>query len=88
MPNCYSGFCTCDFLKALRDDFPSDIPQIAIYTKTDGVVDWRCCINEMDDGSDIEVPGTHIGLAFNPQAYKHIAHFLAAPEGYSQEDIA
>lgn len=88
MPNCYSGFCTCDFLQALRNEFPEDIPNIAIYTRTDGVVDWRCCINELDDGSDIEVPGTHIGLAFNPQVYKHIAYFLAAPESYRQEDVA
>jgi len=87
-PNCYSGFCTCDFLSALRREFPKDVPQIAIYTKTDGVVDWQCCINEMNDGSDIEVPGTHVGLAFNPQVYRHIANFLAAPETYRQENVA
>lgn len=87
-PNCYSGYCNCEFLAALRADFPEDVPQIAIYTKSDGVVDWRCCINEFGDGSDIEVPGTHIGLAFNPQVYKHIANFLAEPEGYRQEDVA
>ena len=40
------------------------MPKLAIYTTTDGVVDWRCCINE--DGTDVEVPGTHVGLAFNP----------------------
>ena len=88
MPNCYSGTCTCDFLNALRSEFPEDVPQIAIYTKSDGVVDWRCCINEQDDDTDIEVPGTHIGLAFNPQVYRHIANFLAAPESYRQEHVA
>lgn len=88
MPNCYSGHCTCEFLNALRSDFPDNIPQIAIYTKSDGVVDWKCCINELGDGTDIEVPGTHIGLAFNPQVYRHIANFLAAPESYSQENVA
>ena len=87
-PNCYSGFCTCEFLNSLRANFPGDVPQIALYTKTDGVVDWKCCINEYGDGSDIEVPGTHVGLAFNPQVYKHIANFLAAPESYRQEDVA
>jgi pimeloyl-ACP methyl ester carboxylesterase len=61
VPNCFSGFCTCDFLNSLRANFPVDVPQIALYTKTDGVVDWHCCINEMDDGTDIEVPGTHVG---------------------------
>ncbi len=88
VPNCFSGFCTCDFLNSLRERFPADVPQIALYTKTDGVVDWRCCINEMEDGSDIEVPGTHVGLAFNPQVYKHIANFLAAPESYRQDAVA
>jgi pimeloyl-ACP methyl ester carboxylesterase len=87
-PNCYSGFCTCDFLNSLRNEFPREIPQIAIYTRSDGVVDWQCCINAMDDGTDIEVPGTHVGLAFNPQVYRHIAHFLADPESYRQAEVA
>jgi len=88
VPNCFSGFCTCEFLNSLRATFPEDVPQIALYTKTDGVVDWRCCINEMEDGTDIEVPGTHVGLAFNPQVYKHIANFLAAPSDYRQDAVA
>ncbi len=87
-PHCYSGYCTCQFLDSLREEFPASVPQIAIYTKTDGVVDWRCCINELDDGTDIEVPGTHVGLAFNPQVYKHIANFLAEPASYRQTKVA
>jgi pimeloyl-ACP methyl ester carboxylesterase len=87
-PNCFSGFCTCDFLNSLRDEFPAEVPQMAIYTKSDGVVDWRCCINQLDDGTDIEVNGTHVGLAFNPQVCRHIAHFLAEPESYRQQDVA
>ncbi|MEX0681923.1 MAG: alpha/beta fold hydrolase [Dehalococcoidia bacterium] len=87
-PHCYSGYCTCAFLDSLRNEFPAKVPQIAIYTKTDGVVDWRCCINELGDGSDIEVPGTHVGLAFNAQVYKHIAQFLAEPASYRQTRVA
>jgi triacylglycerol lipase len=87
-PHCYTGQCTCEFLSSLRAQFPEEVPQIAIYTKSDGVVDWRCCINELEDGSDVEVPGTHVGLAFNPQVYKHVARFLAEPETYRREDVA
>lgn len=76
-PNCYSGYCSCSFVGALTEDFPKSVRQQAIYTKSDGVVDWRCCIND-DPKTDIEVPGTHVGLAFNPRVYKHIANFLAA----------
>src|SRR5438093_6198396 len=86
MPNCYSGECSCDFVKSLRGQFPSAVPRLAIYTKTDGVVDWRYCVNE--DETDVQVPGTHVGLAFNPQAYRHIANFLAAPESYSRKRVA
>jgi len=83
MPNCYSGECACEFVTSIRANFPASMPKLAIYTTTDGVVDWRCCINE--DGTDVEVPGTHVGLAFNPQVYRHIANFLATPETYNRK---
>lgn len=73
--DCYTGRCSCDFIEALRRPFPADIPHVAIYTKTDGVVDWQRCVNE-DPDWDIEVSGTHVGLVFNPQVYRHIAEQL------------
>lgn len=87
MPHCYSGHCTCEFLESLRNEFPDTIPQRAIYTRTDGVVDWRCCISD-DPETNVEVPGTHIGLAFNPRVYREIAHFLHRSASYRQEDVA
>ena len=78
-PECYSGFCTCDALNALRRPFPAAVPQVAIYTKRDGVVDWRLCIND-DPKTDIEVSGTHVGLVFNSKVYRHIADRLAASQ--------
>jgi len=77
LPECYSGFCSCDTLSALRTPFPPGVPQAAIYTKSDGVVDWRLCVTD-DPGSDIEVRGTHVGLVFNREVYQHIADRLAA----------
>jgi hypothetical protein len=50
--------------------------ETAIYTKTDGIVDWHYCITG-DPELDFEVPGTHIGLAFNPSVYDIIANRLA-----------
>ncbi len=76
LPECYTGRCTCDFLDSLRRDLPADIAETAIYTRTDGVVDWRYCITENPE-DDFEVPGTHIGLAFNPAVYDIIARRLA-----------
>jgi pimeloyl-ACP methyl ester carboxylesterase len=77
LPDCYTGRCTCQFLDSLRRELPPGISETAIYTRNDGVVDWRYCITE-NPAVDFEVPGTHIGLAFNPAVYDIIARRLAA----------
>lgn len=74
---CYSGFCRCETVDALRQPFPDSVHQTAIYTKNDGVVDWNYCLTG-NAAADIEVSGTHVGLVFNPRVYRHIAERLAA----------
>jgi pimeloyl-ACP methyl ester carboxylesterase len=76
LPDCYTGRCTCDFIDSLRRDIPDSVFETAIYTRHDGVVDWRCCVTKNPD-VDFEVPGTHIGMAFNPSAYALVAERLA-----------
>jgi len=76
LPGCYTGRCTCNFLDSLRRDIPDSVVETAIYTRHDGVVDWRYCTTRRP-GVDFEVPGTHIGMAFNPVAYSIIAERLA-----------
>lgn len=75
-PECYTGKCSCEFVDALKETVPPSVLQTAIYTKTDGVVDWQRCLTG-DPAADIEVKGTHVGLAFNPAVYTHIAQRLA-----------
>ena len=75
--DCYTGDCTCDFAKAARRDLPDSVERAAIYTETDGVVDWRNCVEE-DGRFNTKVTGTHSGLAFNPQVYRQVAKLLAA----------
>jgi len=76
LPGCYTGRCTCNFLNSLRRKVPESIIETAIYTRRDGIVDWRFCRTENPD-VDVEVPGTHIGMAFNPAAYAVVAARLA-----------
>jgi len=76
LPQCYTSNCTCDFLKSLRRKVPSSVMETAIYTLDDGVVDSKCC-RTGDCDQDFEVPGTHIGLAFNSSAYSIIARRLS-----------
>lgn len=76
-PDCYTGYCDCDTVSAVQREFPAAIRQTNIYTKSDGVVDWRVCVSDIE-GEDFEVKGTHVGLAFNPAVYSLIAERLAA----------
>jgi len=76
LPDCYTARCTCDFLESLACVMPSPVLQTAVYTESDGVVDWRYCKTDIPE-TDFRVSGTHIGLAFNPSAYSVIAKRLA-----------
>lgn len=75
-PQCFTGKCSCEFVEALKTPVPPSVYETAIFTKTDGVVDWERCMTG-DPKNDIEVKGTHVGLAFNPTVYQHIAQRLA-----------
>jgi pimeloyl-ACP methyl ester carboxylesterase len=76
LPGCYTESCTCEFVASLRDEFPDDVAQTAIYTKSDGIVDWRYCVTGNPE-IDCEVAGTHVGLVFNPAVYRLLASRLA-----------
>ena len=76
LPGCYTGQCTCNFINSLRRNVPDSMLQTAIYTRHDGIVDWHYCMTK-DPEIDFEVPGTHIGMAFNPSAYLIVAERLA-----------
>ena len=59
---------------------PLEVPATAVYTRTDGVVAWECCL--LDAGAsaeNIEVYGSHCGLGHNPLAIEVIADRLALP---------
>jgi triacylglycerol lipase len=81
LPHCYTGRCTCNFVDSLRREVPESMLQTAIYTRDDGIVDWRYCRTRNPE-SDFEVPGTHIGLAFNPSAYSIVADRLAKAQSF------
>ena len=77
MSTCFTPQCTCSFVRTLRDeDGKAKFARNAIYSKVDGVVDWRSCVEE-DGTLNREVTATHIGMAFNPDVYRTVANLLA-----------
>jgi pimeloyl-ACP methyl ester carboxylesterase len=84
LPSCYTARCTCDFLESLNCVMPAPVLQTAIFTESDGVVDWRYCKTDCA-AADFSVSGTHVGLAFNPSAYSVIAKRLEEARPKSEE---
>lgn len=61
---------------------PLPVPTTSIYTRTDGVVRWHACIDEVGPTSEnVEVRGTHTGLGLNASALLVVADRLSQPEG-------
>lgn len=76
-PSCFSGHCTCGFVKNMLAPTEYETRHFAIFSKNDGVVDWRSCIEE-DPALNTEVKCTHIGMAFHPAVYQAIGRRLKA----------
>lgn len=65
-------------LMAERQRHPITTPITAIYSKTDGVVSWQACIDDVNPNvTHHVVAGSHVGLGFNADVYRLVARTLA-----------
>lgn len=57
-------------------------PTTSIFSRTDGIAAWQCSIQlEEPRAESVEVPGSHLGLGFNPLVLYVVADRLAEREG-------
>ena len=57
---------------------PPPVPCTAIYTRSDGIVAWKCCMeDDAPNVENVEVRGSHLGLAHNAKVVRLIAERLA-----------
>jgi pimeloyl-ACP methyl ester carboxylesterase len=70
------------FLQEIAGDLP--VPTSSIYSRADGVVNWRTCrLRPSDTAENIEVRlASHVGIGVNPAALWAIADRLAQAEGH------
>ena len=72
-----------DNISELSSDFPGaiPIPTTSIFTKTDGVIDWKSSIcDEIGQSENIEIFTSHFGMGHNPLVLWVMADRLAQPE--------
>jgi pimeloyl-ACP methyl ester carboxylesterase len=61
---------------------PPPVPTTSIFSRSDGICAWQTCLNpEKAHTENIEVHGSHCGLAHHPAAVYAVADRLAQPEG-------
>lgn len=79
---CRDGDC-CEPLRAdLRRPLPDAVGYVSIYSRNDGIVDWRSCL---DPGArHVEVDATHLGMGFHAATYRAIA---AALRGFRDAEL-
>jgi pimeloyl-ACP methyl ester carboxylesterase len=69
-----------DVQHRLRSPLP--VPSTALYSKTDGIVAWRSCVEEHGpERESIAIRTSHCGIGHHPAALRVIADRLAQPEG-------
>ncbi len=57
------------------------VPTTSVFSRTDGITAWQASIEaEGPQAESVEVPGSHLGLGFNPLVLCVIADRLAQPE--------
>lgn len=65
-----------------QEQVPLTVPMTSIFTRTDGVVPWRTCLEHAGPRrQNIEVWGSHCGLPHNAAVLLAIASRLGQPDG-------
>ena len=72
--SCLDGECCSAFWQDLAAPPPRGVGFVSVYSRTDGVVDWRACLAA--GAEHVEVDASHIGMAMNPSAWRAVARAL------------
>jgi pimeloyl-ACP methyl ester carboxylesterase len=80
---CLRGECCEAFRAAVRGPFPPAVGFVALYSRSDGIVDWRACLDPA--AVHAEVRASHCGMGVNAAAYREVA---AALGGFADAEDA
>src|SRR4051812_34734226 len=64
---CVTGACCRRFVDDLSGEFPSKVRFVAVYSRTDGIVDWRACLDPA--ARHVEVDSTHCGMSVHRDVF-------------------
>ena len=78
--SCWRGACCEAFRADLIGGFPAGVGYVCVYSRSDGIVDWRACLDAAA-GEHVEIDASHCGMALSRDAYRVVARALAGFAG-------
>ena len=63
--DCVAGDCAHLSFTESQEPLRDDVAMTNIYSRRDGIVDWRACIDP--EGQAVEVRASHVGMAVDPR---------------------
>jgi triacylglycerol lipase len=71
---CAAGPCCAAFQEDMTAPLESNIRAIAVHSRSDGIVDWRACLDP--HAERVEVNSSHCGMSIHPEVYEVLDHAL------------
>jgi pimeloyl-ACP methyl ester carboxylesterase len=78
--DCVAGECARQSFDESRRPIPPSVAFTSVYSRRDGIVDWRACVDPM--AVSVEVSTSHIGMAIDPRVIDHV---VAALQGQAAD---
>jgi triacylglycerol lipase len=72
---CVAGSCARQSFEESREAVPTGVGFTAIYSRRDGIVDWRACVDP--EARAVEVTASHVGMALDPRVIDVVTEALA-----------
>ena len=83
--DCVAGPCARQSFEESRSPMPAGTGFTAIYSRRDGIVDWRACIDPL--AVPVEVTASHLGMAFDPRVIDVVTAALLSSADASAVEV-
>ncbi len=72
--SCLVSDCCASFWAEVADPMPKSVGLVTVYSKSDGIVDWRACLDP--HGQHVEIDASHCGMSVSPASWRAVAEAL------------
>ncbi len=83
---CVAGSCARQSFDESREPLSAGVSFTAIYSRRDGVVDWRACVDP--EAHAVEVTASHVGMALDPHVIRTVTEALQLPAYAGRPGVA